>query len=254
MFDLNGPKKDYENENIQPPLKIISLDQTFFQEIITRILDCVSKVENKLLVMKTNPKDTSLCVKTRRFFQLIIRWADMVEADPIQDIARHHVVLLEKWNKNELTMNRATIDWLLASISYIKKLCADFSLNFDPVFIALVKEHLNRFPVNDQELAKVDTYDDTQIKRLGDILVEQKRLTPKELNELLALQKENPNKFKLGQLALSQEKINPEELLESLKIQTESIILLFIQQETEEETAPTFLKKLPNPEKDDSGL
>jgi chemotaxis protein histidine kinase CheA len=252
VFYLSNHKKKPEYENLQPPVKIVSLDPAFFQEIIARILDCVAKTENKLLVMKTNPGDTSLCVKTRRLFQLINRWADFVEADPIQDIARHHVVLLEKWNKKELTMNRVTIDWLLASLSYIQKLCADFSLNFDPVFKALVKEHLNRFPVNDQELAKVDTYDDTRIKRLGDILVEQKRLTPKELNKLLALQKENPNKLKLGQLALSQEKINPEELLESLKIQTESIILSFIANETEEETATSFLKKLPDAKKDGS--
>ncbi|HEX3048303.1 MAG TPA: hypothetical protein VHY08_26360 [Bacillota bacterium] len=234
------------------PLKMIWIDRNFFQEIITRILEWIMKIEIKLLVMKSNPGDSSLCLKNRRLFQIIHRLADLVEADLIQEIAKQTVAVLDKCDKNELKVNYATIDWLLASTSYIKKLCVNFTLNYDPAFLAIAQEHLNRFPVNDQDLATLDAFDDTQIKRLGDILVEQKRLTQEDLVELLAKQKEVSNKLKLGQIALSQEKIAPAELVESLKIQTDSIILSIGDQETEYVATPTYLKSLPGGKKDDN--
>jgi chemotaxis protein histidine kinase CheA len=239
-------------EDVQLPLKMIWIDRNFFQEIITRILEWIMKIEEKLLVMKSKPEDPSLCLKNRRLFQIIHRLADLVEADLIQEIARQTVAVLDKCDKNELKVNRATINWLLASTGYIKKLCVDFTLNYDPAFLAIAQEHLNRFPMNDQELAGLNVFDDTQIKRLGDILVEQKRLTQEELAELLAKQKEVSNKLKLGQIALSQEKIGFAELVESLKIQTDSIILSITDQETEYESAPSYLKTIPGGKKDDN--
>jgi chemotaxis protein histidine kinase CheA len=235
-------------EDVHLPLKMIWIDRNFFQENIARILEWNAKIEIKL---KSNPGDPSSCMKNRRSFQIIHRLADLVEADLIQEIARQTVAVLDKCDKNEMKVNRATIDWLLASTSYIKKLCADFTLNYDQAFLAIASEHLNRFPVNDQDLASLNVFDDAQIKRLGDILVEQKRLTQEDLEELLAKQKEVPHKLKLGQIALSQEKIGPAELVESLKIQTDSIILSITDQETEFEPTPTYLKKLPGGKKDD---
>ncbi|HEX3045357.1 MAG TPA: hypothetical protein VHY08_11425, partial [Bacillota bacterium] len=207
------------------PLKMIWIDRNFFQEIITRIQECVAKIETKLSALKTNPEDKTLWLKNQSLFQIIHRLADLVEADLIQEIARQIVLLLVKCDKNEVKVNPVTIDWLLASTSYIKKLCVDFSLNYDPAFLAIAQEHLNRFPIDGQDSGSIDAFDDAQIKRLGDILVEQKRLTQEELAELLAKQKEVPNKLKLGQIALSQEKISTTELVESLKIQKDSIIL-----------------------------
>ncbi|MCL6589458.1 MAG: hypothetical protein K6U80_05830 [Firmicutes bacterium] len=239
-------------EDTHLPLKMIWIDRNFFQEIIGRILESIAKIEDKLFVLKSKLENPSLCLKNRRFFQIINRLADLVEADLIREIARQAVIVLDKCGQNKLKVNRPTVDWLLASTSYIKKLCADFSLNYDPAFLAITHEHLNRFSVNEQDFTNLDTFGDTQIKKLGDILVEQKRLTQEELAELLAKQKEVSNKLKLGQIALSQEKIGPAELVESLKIQTDSIILSISDNESEYDPTPAYLKKLPGGKKDEA--
>jgi two-component system chemotaxis sensor kinase CheA len=206
----------------------LGIDPDFLQETMKGIMDWVSKVELKLLLLETPAETPALILSLCEYFVIINRLAHLVLAEQIQNIARHAVVLLKKINSGELPVDRAVVDWLVQSTAYLKTLGSNFELNVDQKFTAAIAVHLNQFPANDLEIADVDraSLDGAPVQKLGNILMEQEKLTLAEVTELLARQKADAPELRLGQLGVKEGKIEPEELRESLKVQQESMINL----------------------------
>lgn len=206
----------------------LGIDPDFLQETLTGIMEWVSKVDLQLLLLETATETQSIILSICEYFVIINRLAHLVAAELTQNIARQAVVLLKKCNSGELPIDRTVVDWLLMSTDFLKKLAVNFELNVDQDFTAAVTGHLGQFPANELEIAEVDraSLDGAPVQKLGNILIEQEKLTLAEVTELLARQKADVPELRLGQIGVKEGKIEPEDLRESLKVQQESMINL----------------------------
>ncbi|MCL6589451.1 MAG: Hpt domain-containing protein [Firmicutes bacterium] len=212
----------------ETPPPMVGIDPEFLKETMAGILEWVTKIEVKLPMLETSPENSALILSIRDHFQVINRLAHLVVAEQIQNIGRQAAVLLKKCASGQLQMSRTLVDWLLLSADYLKKLAVNFELNGDQEFGAEVAAHLSQFPISASELAETgrETLDGAPIPKLGNILIEQEKLTLSEVTELLARQKADAPELRLGQIGVKEGKIEPEELRDSLKVQQESMINL----------------------------
>ncbi|HEX3048451.1 MAG TPA: Hpt domain-containing protein [Bacillota bacterium] len=212
----------------ETPSPELGLDPDFVQETGAIILEWVTQIELKVLLLETSPEDSALILSIYDYLQIINRLACLIADELVRNLTRQAAVLLKKYAGKEMRINRTLIDWLLLSLDYIKKLGSRSQFNDQGLreISVAINAHLSQFPVRDSELTDIDTetLEGTPIQKLGNILIEQKKLTLAEVTELLAKQKADEPELRLGQIGVKEGKIEAGTLQESLKIQQQSII------------------------------
>jgi len=193
-------------------------DLEIIQDFITESNEHLSKIELDCLGLENDPSNMELLNNLFRSFHTIKGMAGFIEENTILEISHSTETLLDFFRRGGKNVSPSIIDLILMSADIIKHTCSLLT-EWERICITPeVTEHLSNLSewVN---LLKCSEKAEPEAIHLGEIMIQEGKLSEEELLLLLKKQKESSEPRFLGQLAVLEGKATPKQVVESLRKQ-----------------------------------
>ena len=198
-------------------LKLSNIDNEVLQDFIVEVSEHTEQIEMDCLAIETDPNNSELINSLFRAFHSIKGLAGFVDQEQIHHLAHHTETMLQGCRTGDTPITKSIVDAILASSDYIKRICGNFALLQEMLFLEDVNQHIARLITGDF-IPKLVIPDD-EFRHLGDLLVETEKVTQAEVDELLELQRTELGGLKLGQVAVKKGKATAQEVVNLLRKQ-----------------------------------
>lgn len=211
-------------------------DESLLRDFITEGLEYIGEIEAKVLNLEQSPEDKDYINAVFRPFHSIKGVASFLDLGDICDLAHDLETLLDRARSDELPVDSSLIDVILDGSDALKAMIGSLKEVLDGEKDRPLKLDLsalkNRIKNIDQQVAS-----ESEIKKLGDILVGDGVITEEELEESLKTAQKTPSK-KIGETLIEEGKATPGQVSKALRKQAEQI--------TDTGTIRVDIKKLDN--------
>lgn len=201
--------------------KVEVQDESLLKDFIAEALEYIGEIEINILNLERNPADKEYINAIFRPFHSIKGVASFLGLDHIRDLAHNLENLLDKARNSELDVSPPLIDVVLDGADTLKcmigQLKDKMEGKIDDIFKPDVSSLLERIAmVEDEGGAPVQT------RKIGQILLQDGVITPDELEMSLKIVQSTPGK-KLGETLISETKVTPKQVSQALRKQTEQV-------------------------------
>ena len=194
-------------------------DDSLLRDFIIEGLEYIDAIEVNLLNLEQDPENQDCVNAIFRPFHSIKGVAGFLNLETICDFAHSLENLLDRVRNKELSVHSRLIDIILDGADALKALIIELKENMegnpgDPLEIDLValKKRI--------ESVESDDSDTVEVKKLGEILIEDGAITEENLEQgLEAAQQLTPPK-KIGETLISEGKVTPKQVSQALRKQT----------------------------------
>lgn len=222
-MDDNAVDKIIESDGSPDNTISSNIDPEFLNDFLLDTKEHIEKIEMHALLLETESDNKDAINGLFREFHTIKGSAGFVEQQLVQDIAHHTETLLNGCRSGDTKVNKAIVDLILNSTDLIKKLCDNVSLNTDDAFVRLTAAHLESLLRKGEYPGSATVPDNRQSKKLGEILVEEGKLSSEDVSEILQKQQTDYADLKFGQIAIKEKKADVNEVIESLRKQESDV-------------------------------
>ncbi len=215
-----------------PPVIDLSDGGQLLSEFISEASEHLNTAEDALLNLEKSPDDRDLVDKIFRAFHTIKGVAGFLELNDIRQLAHVSEDVLDLIRKEVIGFDKKIVDTIFSSIDGLRKLIELLAEQVDNVGqllspyydISLHIETLRK--IIDENKPTADNRG-RSYRPVGEILIEEERITPKELEVALETQKDMPHK-KIGELLQEMHAASAKDVKHALDIQKGSVTQNFI--------------------------
>jgi two-component system chemotaxis sensor kinase CheA len=206
--------------------KTMALDQDkeLYTDFITESMEHLNAIEVKMVDLEAAPDDSETLNAIFRAFHTIKGVSGFLNLRDVNELAHRTETLLDMARRNELAVTGSVIDVIFEAIDGMKGMVLDVSGKIADG--ATVRD----FIPTDRIIARITAVQEgreetpgtraaTIAPRLGDVLVEQGKITQAEIDETLSGQAEGAERQPLGMLLVEEKKISPKDVAQAIRIQ-----------------------------------
>lgn len=194
--------------------------QAYIEEIKSHVLFCEQHCMEAALDLSSLKGINDLW----RSFHIIKGLAGFVKHKVIYSISAEIEKILNDCMKQKMRFGEEQLDEIVTSLTYIKELCNDLLLIKNTVYMQKIDDYLKELSANKETLKNnpIPNQKDQGINsmKLGQILVEGGVIDQKNIDDMLAKQKDDITGLKLGQMLVQDEKASLKDVVEALSIQS----------------------------------
>ncbi len=227
--DEDGAKKESSPVGSQagewqghPPVVDLSDGGQLLSEFISEASEHLNTAEEAILILEKNPEDKESIDKIFRAFHTIKGVAGFLELNDIKQLAHSSESLLDLVRKGILQFEKDIADIAFSSIDGLRKLIellaeqiANDGKLVSPYYdISQQIEAIDKIIKDNADKNKKDI----PHRPVGEILIDEERVTPHELDMALEIQKRSPNK-KVGELLQEMHAASAKDIKHALDIQ-----------------------------------
>jgi two-component system chemotaxis sensor kinase CheA len=224
----SGEQRATSNEqpatsNEQPATSSEIQDESLLRDFIVEGLEYIDEIEVNLLNLEQDPENLDYINAIFRPFHSIKGVAGFLNLETIRDLAHTLENLLDRVRNKELSVSSRLIDIILDGADALKAIIVKLQdeLEGNPaepmkIDLAALRKRI--------ESVEQDAPDTVEVKKLGEILVEDGIITEESLEQgLEAAQQSIPPK-KVGEALISQGKVTTKQVSQALRKQTEKAV------------------------------
>ncbi|WP_299979108.1 chemotaxis protein CheW [Desulfobacula sp.] len=212
----------YQEES-QPAETIEEIqDDSLLRDFIVEGLEYIDEIEVNLLNLEQEPENLDCVNAIFRPFHSIKGVAGFLNLETVCDFAHILENLLDRIRNKELSVTSRLIDIILDGADALKALIIELKENMEgnpgePLEIDLpaLKKRI--------ENVEQDVSDAVEVKRLGEILVEDGAITEENLEQGLEVAQELTPPKKIGESLISEGKVTPKQVSQALRKQTKQV-------------------------------
>lgn len=193
-----------------------AVDDEFLQDFIVEATEHLENIESLVIDLEKNTSNEEIIHSMFRSFHTIKGLAGFVNQNLVQKIAHQTETLMDSCRKGKIEVSKEIIDLILNSADNIKKICNNIDLTKNREFIIQINSHLQTLEYFELQTVEIQN---TNNKKIGEILVEQKIIKQQEVKEVLEKQKTEYTDLKFGEIVVKEEKAKPQEIIQALKQQ-----------------------------------
>ncbi|HEY3489975.1 MAG TPA: chemotaxis protein CheA [Candidatus Deferrimicrobiaceae bacterium] len=207
--------------------KSMALDQDkeLYTDFITESMEHLDSIEVKMVDLEAAPDDSETLNAIFRAFHTIKGVSGFLNLRDVNELAHRTETLLDMARRNELPVTGPVIDVIFEAIDGMKGMVRDVSEKVSAG--APTREFIG----TDRIVARItavqegreDSAPGTRAAsippRLGDVLVEQGKITQAEIDATLSGQADGAERQPLGMLLVEEKKISPKDVAQAIRIQ-----------------------------------
>ncbi|MCD6120024.1 Hpt domain-containing protein [bacterium] len=213
------PAEDEEGKETS----LAGLDEELLTDFISESNEHLDNADLNVLKLEGNPEDEEAVNAVFRAFHTIKGVSGFLDLDQIQSLAHEAESLLDKSRKKELVLQGVVIDTIFDAIDAMKRLVANVSraletgkpLPFDGSISPLIK---NLKAVSEgKPIATEPELIAPKGMKLGQILVETGTITPNDVVDGLIAQKQDKPPKKLGEVLVREKRASGKDIVRALR-------------------------------------
>ncbi len=202
-------KKELEEEDIEVLI-----------DFVAESLDNLETIEINLINLEDNPEDMEIINSIFRPFHTIKGVSGFLDLDKINKLSHCTENLLDGAREGNFTIGNEITDVILESVDILVLLMERIQLGIE------TNEILDDRDIDTVSIINKINEIEKKSQRsknmpLGSILVENKSISQEDLEEVLSVQKETPEK-KIGEILLEKNKVEPKEIITAIRDQKKS--------------------------------
>jgi two-component system chemotaxis sensor kinase CheA len=220
--EVGGQRSDNEQpatSNQQPATSNEIQDDSLLKDFIVEGLEYIDEIEVNLLNLEQDPENPDYVNAIFRPFHSIKGVAGFINLEAIRDVAHILENLLDRVRNNRLSVSSSLIDIILDGADALKAMIVKLKDEMEgnpakplEIDLAALKKRI--------ESVEQDDPDAVEVKKLGEILVEDGAITEDALGQgLEAAQQSIPPK-KIGEALISEGKVTPKQVSQALIAQS----------------------------------
>lgn len=191
--------------------------QEYLPDFVANAKEDLQVIESSAIELEKNPEDAEAINAMFRSFHNIKGSSGFVGQNTIQSIAHQTESMLDNCRKGTLKITPHIADLILKSADIIKIICDNLDLNDNEEFLSQVYEHIKE--VENAEKSAVAQQSESQTPKMGEILVQQNKLTPQDVEEIVEKQQTEYPELKFGEVAIQEKKVEPKDILDVIRAQ-----------------------------------
>jgi len=208
-----------------------NIDDEFLQDFIIETQEHLEAIEMNILDVETESDEEQIVNSLFRSFHTIKGLAGFVDQGLIEKISHKTETVLDFFRKDSLKISKDIANLILDSADLIGEICGDISLVSNEEFRKGVLEFLEQLESYEKYIQSGDyskavdsanSEDDFENKkRIGEILLEDRAINEKDLEEILNSQNNDPD-LKFGQIAVKEKKAKARDIINGIRKQKQS--------------------------------
>jgi len=190
-------------------------DAEMMANFLTEAQEHLEGIETRLVYLEQHGDDLEAVNAIFRPFHTIKGVAGFLDLTQIQELSHEVEWLLDRVRDGQVTVSTELVNLVLEAVDLLKEMLSDLEK-------ALAEGRgpttFDLEPIK-AKIAQVDATSSTAAPRLGEILVEEDKLSPEELQEALKRQKVMEPSQQLGEMLVQEGKVAPEAVAQALVTQ-----------------------------------
>jgi len=211
-----------ETSNQQPATSNDIQDESLLRDFIVEGLEYIDEIEVNLLNLEQDPENLDCINAIFRPFHSIKGVAGFLNLETICDFAHSLENLLDRVRNKELSVNSRLIDIILDGADALKALIIELKENMEgnpaeplEIDLAALRKRI--------EGVEQDAPDTVEVKKLGEILVEDGAITEENLEQGLEVAQQLTPPKKIGEALISEGTVTPKQVSQALRKQTKQV-------------------------------
>lgn len=234
-FGLNTPAKEVEPQKRSEVVIPLTQDPSFFADFVTESREHIHVMESRLLDLEMDPNAEEPLNAVFRACHTVKGLAGFLELAEVQKLAHAMETLMDKARTRQLVLNVGHTDVLLSSADCLKELVLgveeQLKGNSHPI-PATLSDMLRRL-ASPEMLDVLDTPKVLATAKVGEILVESGIASADKVKAALEIQKAGDSR-KLGEILVEDQRVSPRGIGQALGAQTQAKQQAQLQQSIEE--------------------
>ncbi|NLN66483.1 MAG: hypothetical protein GX144_13985 [Clostridiaceae bacterium] len=210
-------------EKIQRKESNIGLEyikESYKDDFIQEILVTLDSIELELVNLEVEPDNTAYLNAVYSNFHAVRGLSGFLEDNLATQITEQTESLIEKCRKFNLSATRNTINAILQSVLFLRKICNQVPLVHETKFQGEVEQHLlNIQQLRDEIMLEVKQPVRSPENKIGEILVEEGAIAKQDVDDVLQKQSSIYQKMKFGEIAVREKKVEAGELIKAIRAQ-----------------------------------
>jgi len=195
-------------------------DESLLRDFIVEGLEYIDEIEVNLLNLEQDPENPDYINAIFRPFHSIKGVAGFLNLKTIRDLAHILENLLDRVRNKELSVSSRLIDIILDGADALKAIIVKLQDEMEgnpaepmKIDLAALRKRI--------ESVEQDAPDTVEVKKLGEILVEDGAITEDALEQGLEVAQQSIPPKKIGEALISEDKVTPKRVSQALRKQTE---------------------------------
>jgi two-component system chemotaxis sensor kinase CheA len=198
-------------------IDLTTLDAAILGEFIEEAQEHFANADSALLRLEASPADVDIINELFRVFHTIKGVAGFLSLDAIQALSHATESLMNSAREKVFVLNRAAIDLIFSVVDTLKKEVESITYSLENATMYNVQE------IMDQIIASVNAMNDSltsnkPMPKLGEILVNDGKVTPSEVESVLLEQERRPG-AKMGEILVERGVVGPGDISQALEKQ-----------------------------------
>ncbi|MCL2218344.1 MAG: Hpt domain-containing protein, partial [Chitinispirillia bacterium] len=214
FVDVNAPKKS-THKAFRKQIDLGTLDTSLLGEFIAEAEEHLANADDAMLRLEAAPADVDIINELFRVFHTIKGVAGFLALDAIQTLTHSTESLMDKAREKVFVLTEPAMDLVFTTIDVLKKEIGSLKSALEGGTMYVVEE------IMEQVISSVDAMLDSLLNKsspppkLGEILVEEGKVTPAEMTSVLSEQERRPD-AKVGEILVDRGVVTPDEVSQAL--------------------------------------
>ena len=212
--EIEPEEEELELKTSKEPVKISDDDMEILVDFVSEAQENLDTIEVNLIDLEQDPSNKDIINDIFRPFHTIKGVSGFLALTKINKLAHTTENLLDSARSGDFLINDIATDAILASVDTLKNLIARVSQGFDTGFM-LPDDDIDIDTLRDRLKKLQVSLTKGEKEPLGEILVQKGDITNESLDQALEIQKDQPEK-KIGEILVQEKKAAPNQVASAL--------------------------------------
>ena len=215
FFVDENAKKTEHKMNFHKQINLSTLDTSLLSEFIAEAEEHLTNADDALLRLEAAPADVEIINELFRVFHTIKGVAGFLSLDAIQTLTHATESLMDKAREKVFVLTRAAVDLVFTTVDVVKKEVQSLKTALETGTDYVVQD------IMEQIISSVDAMHESllgkgpPVPKLGEILVNEGKVTPVELDSVLKEQEFRPDS-KVGEILVDRGVLTTNDVAQAL--------------------------------------
>lgn len=198
---------------------LAEISKSYMNDFISEIRDILDEIELELVDLEVEPSNSEHMNSIYCRFHTVRGLAGLLH-DPVSGkIATVSEELLETLRKYGASAGKSSINLLLVSVRFIRRICEDADSIKDSQFIGEVEQHISNIRKLRDDVILEIRQPAVRDTRIGEILVAEGAMRRSDVEDVLRKQSSVFNKMKFGEIVLREKKVDVSDIIKAIRMQ-----------------------------------
>ena len=201
------------------PPGLVEICKGYQDDFMQEIRGLLDEIDLSLVNLAADPSDKDLLVQAYARFHTIAGLSGLLQEQTGLRLAQASEDLIEVVRKYRPGMESSSLNHLVQSSKFLRRLASDPAIHGDSRFLGEVGQHLSGLRQSRNDLFMEVRQPLEHETRIGEILIHEGTMEKSEVEDVLSHQRSQSGRMKFGEILLKEKRVDASDVIRAIRMQ-----------------------------------